>query len=103
MNNNDIVLIAESLSLKPFRYYKGSVLLDNAVIFDPYTNWADTGLVLEALVKKCEEESLEFKITEGELYIGRGNWGGFEYEFEGKFSQESICQAYLSSIEEHRI
>jgi len=103
MDNNDIELIAKSLGLKPFRDYKGAVLLDNAVRFDPENDWRDTGLVFEALIEKTSE-ALIFRKYISRLEDPKEGFmidiGGPENYKRDPSLQAAICKAYLSLIKD---
>lgn len=99
MNNESIVAIAKSLD-SHFRFdrmgrvYHGLDSSDKRV-FDPYTNPADTFMVLEALMK-----SDQWYMNREGITVEAGN--NFRvFEFDGNH-QLVICKAYLSSIEEYR-
>lgn len=107
MNNESIAAIAESLDCRHSRVNDGYILVDvfgNVRKFDPYINWADTGLVLEALRKKVMRLEIEGDFLYFTLWPDAPTErSGPRVEVDATNLQAAICKAYLSSIQEHRI
>ena len=67
--------------------------------FDPENNWQDTGLVLEALLKKLAHEEgrgieLFDDYFQNEYHIYSPN------KIKSETLQQAICKAYLSTLDE---
>lgn len=107
MNNNDIELMAKSLGLDPQIFTKEQDFegVEKVVVFingrgytkfDPINDWADTGLVLEALFEKGVFVKIE---TVGGVFV-IWSMGSPEPIGKGENLQAAICQAYLTLIKD---
>ena len=96
MTNDEIERIAESLGAKHHASFDSWIFPNGReVFFDPYTNWADTGLVLEAYLKLVIDDI--YKDPDFDIHSVSLDITGWH-----KRPKEAICQAYLSSIEGNR-
>jgi len=107
---DDIKLIAESLGyelrevqLEEGRPYFTAMFrngqLSRSSLFDPFKDWSACGLVLEALVKECNQMKVILSLAP-EVHIYKYLMSGAMKTLyvSDEFNKESICMAYLNII-----